>query len=113
MRLRVAGDLVPRVVSRLVGWAGDRPIHDANDGAVVLELMPISALREPMDHAAITALQEARNKMRLDAMEIGEPCVEVPMDSLSVYKDSNGDWRAIISMASLIHLVDHVLRTNQ
>lgn len=55
-------------------------------------------------------LGEARAKMRLHAANIGEPAVEVPMEDLSVFKDAEGKWRAIIGMDKLIYLVDRVLR---
>lgn len=73
MRLRVASDIMPGLVSRLVGWTGDRPIYDADDGAVVLELVLISALREPMALDRETEKMVRRYKREIQRAKICEP----------------------------------------
>lgn len=58
----------------------------------------------------VQELDDARTRMRLKSADIGEPCVLLPMDSVSVYRDKDGDWQAIISMATLILMVEDIVR---
>ena len=60
--------------------------------------------------AVVEALQEKRRQMKAACAGIGEPCVELPMQQLKVYKDNEGEWHAILGMDQLVYLVDELLR---
>lgn len=69
------------------------------------------APREPTPlEIVVGALNRERDVMRHDCANIGEPCVEIPLEDIQTYRGENGEIKAIIGMNKLIYLVDRVLR---
>lgn len=55
-------------------------------------------------------LGEVRARMKVQAANTGEPAVEIPMEHISVFKSEDGQWRAVMRIDHLIHLVDRLQR---
>lgn len=58
---------------------------------------------------AILVLQAKREQMKAACAGIGEPCVELPVSEIKAYKDDEGNWHTLISMYSLICVIDRLL----
>jgi hypothetical protein len=55
-------------------------------------------------------LGEKLASMKVACGHVGAPCVEIPMDEISVFTDKDGVMHAIMTMQNLIYMVDRVLR---
>lgn len=70
------------------------------------------AKKEPTQlEIVVGALNAKRTSMRANFANIGEPCVEIPIEDIQTFKGHDGELRAVIGMNKLVYLIDALLRS--
>lgn len=67
-----------------------------------------------MNEAINGLMEELRDaRTRMEAKCPGKPCVELPLDAVSAFRDADGKLRAVVTVDQVLYLADEVLRAGR